>query len=47
MKHDQICKKISELGFDSGWGVRNEKIVIWENNEKIPDELLEFVELDK
>jgi hypothetical protein len=46
MTQEQLCDKLIELGFNSGWGVRNGKIVVWENKEKIPDTLSEYIELD-
>jgi hypothetical protein len=46
MNHEELCDKLIELGFTEGWGVRNGKIVVWENKEKIPDTLSEYIELD-
>ena len=46
MTHDELIAKLIELEFKSGWGVRDGKIVVWENANDVPDELQEFVELD-
>ena len=46
MTHQELCDKLIELRFSEGWGVRNSKIVIWKNKEKVPDTLSEYIELD-
>lgn len=47
MTHDELIAKLIELEFKSGWGVRDGKIVVWENKKSIPDELIQYVELDE
>ena len=47
MNQEELCNKLVELGFESGWAVRNGKIVVWDNKKEIPNELSDFVELDK
>jgi len=46
MEHQEVCDKLIELGLTDGWAVRNGKIVVWENDTAVPNELKEFVELD-
>ena len=46
MTQEELCDKLIDLDFSKGWGVRNGKIVVWENKEKIPDALAEYIELD-
>ena len=46
MTHKELCEKLIKLGFETGWGVRNSEIVVWENETDVPDELKEFVNLD-
>lgn len=46
MEHQEVCDKLTELGFTEGWAVREGKIVVWENANAVPDELQDFVELD-
>ena len=46
MTHQEICEKLFELGFETGWAVRDEKIVLWENEQVVPKELKKFVQLD-
>lgn len=46
MTHKEIVEKLNELGIIDGWAVRNGKIVLWENETKIPKELASYVELD-
>jgi predicted kinase len=46
MTHQELCDKLVELGFESGWAVRNGKIVVWENTTKVPNELKQYIDLD-
>jgi hypothetical protein len=46
MNHEELCEKLFELGFESGWAIRNGKIVVWENSKAVPKELKSYVELD-
>ena len=46
MEHQELCDKLIELGFETGWAVRNGEIVVWENETDVPDELKKFVNLD-
>ena len=46
MTHDELCAAITAAGFETGWAVRDGKIVVWENAEPVPDELSDCVELD-
>jgi predicted kinase len=46
MNQEELCDKLVELGFESGWAVRNGKIVVWENTTKVPNELKQYVDLD-
>lgn len=46
MTHDELCAALFVAGFESGWAVRDGKIVVWENTEKVPNALKDLVELD-
>jgi hypothetical protein len=46
MEHDELVARLFELEINEGWGVRNGKIVVWENAEPVPDELKDVIELD-
>jgi len=41
MKTDEICNGLKQLGFNNGWVVRGDEIVLWEHNAPQPtqDEL--------
>jgi hypothetical protein len=43
---DPVAARLFELEINEGWAVRNGKIVVWENAEKVPDELQDVIELD-
>jgi hypothetical protein len=43
MKHKKIVEGLMALGFNSGWAVNDDEIVLWENAEPQPslNEILE------
>jgi hypothetical protein len=43
----ELGQSLLDAGFESGWAVRDNKIVLWVNEEPIPDEFIEYVELDE
>jgi hypothetical protein len=43
----QLAENLIAAGFDTGWAVRGEKIVLWVNEQPIPAEFAEYVELDE
>ena len=45
MTHTEIMDALMAAGFDTGWVISGEKIVMWLNDEPVPAELTEFVEL--
>ena len=47
MTNQQIVNGLKQLGFDSGWVISGDEIVIWENNAPQPteSELLEASDL--
>jgi hypothetical protein len=46
MTHDEVMKTLIDAGFNSGWVVRDGKIVLWENSEAVPSKLSDCVELE-
>jgi len=38
MTNEQIVNGLTQLGFNSGWVVSNEEIILWENNVPQPNE---------
>ena len=42
----ELLDKLVELGIVEGFGIRDGKIVLWENETEVPAELAEFIELD-
>jgi len=46
MKHKKIVEGLMALGFNSGWAVNDDEIVLWENAEPQPslNEILEAAE---
>jgi hypothetical protein len=46
MTHDEIIEALNDLGYQTGWAVRNGKIVVWQNESDLPAELSAYVELD-
>jgi hypothetical protein len=45
MTHDDLITELLNAGFETGWVVQGEKIVMWLNDEPVPVKLAEFVEL--
>lgn len=37
MNHQEITNGLLQLGFNSGWVVSDDEIVLWENSEPQPD----------
>lgn len=46
MTHDEIVTELYNLGFNEGWAVRDGKIVVWENETAIPENLSDYLEID-
>jgi hypothetical protein len=46
MTHVEVMNALIDAGFNSGWVVRDGKITLWENDEAIPSELANCVELE-
>jgi hypothetical protein len=46
MTHTKLMQDLIKAGFNSGWVVRNGVIVLWENEEPVPADLQEFVNLE-
>jgi hypothetical protein len=42
----ELVEALNQAGISGGWVIRDAKIVIWENEEPIPSEFAEYVELD-
>ena len=38
MTNEQIVNGLTQLGFNSGWVVSNEEIILWENDAPQPSE---------
>jgi hypothetical protein len=36
MNTDEICNGLKQLGFNTGWVVRGDEIVVWDNTEPQP-----------
>jgi hypothetical protein len=47
MTTKELFNQIVELGITEGFAIRNGKIVLWENEEEVPEELAQFIELDE
>jgi hypothetical protein len=45
MTHQEIMDGLIDAGFDTGWVISGEKIVLWLNDEPVPAELAEYLEL--
>lgn len=35
-KHQELCEMLIEAGFDGGWVLQGETLVIWEHTENPP-----------
>lgn len=46
IEESKLVDDLLAAGFDTGWAVRGEKIVLWINDEPVPAQFVEFVELD-
>ena len=42
----ELIDSLKIAGFDGGYAIRGNKIILWENEEPIPSEFSEYVELD-
>ena len=42
----ELIEALTAAGIDGGWVISDGKIVLWENELPIPDELKQFSELD-
>ena len=47
IEESKLIKDLLTAGFDTGWAVRGEKIVLWENSQDLPNEFSEYLELDE
>jgi hypothetical protein len=47
IEESKLVTDLLAAGFDTGWAVRGEKIVLWVNEEPIPVEFAEYIELDE
>jgi hypothetical protein len=47
IEESKLVNDLLAAGFDTGWAVRGEKIVLWINEEPIPAKFADFVELDQ
>jgi hypothetical protein len=47
MKHQELVEALSNAGFNTGWAVRDGIIILWANEEPIPDNFAEYVKLDE
>ena len=41
----ELIEALSLAGIDGGWVIRDGKIILWENEQPIPSEFLNYVEL--
>jgi hypothetical protein len=42
----ELIDALKAAGFDGGYAIRGSKIILWENEEPIPSEFADYVELD-
>jgi hypothetical protein len=42
----ELVTALDDLGFTTGYAIRNGQIVVWENESEIPEALAEYVKLD-
>jgi hypothetical protein len=47
IEESKLIKDLLAAGFDTGWVVRGEKIVLWTNDESVPAAFADFVQLDE
>jgi hypothetical protein len=42
----ELIDALKVAGFDGGYAIRENKIILWENEEPVPSEFAEYIELD-
>jgi hypothetical protein len=47
IEESKLVTDLLAAGFENGWAVRGEKIVLWVHDDPIPVAFSEFVELDE
>jgi hypothetical protein len=47
MTHTEIIDVLAAAGFDTGWVISGEKIVMWLNDEPVPKKLEKYLQLDE
>lgn len=47
IEQSKLVNDLLASGFDTGWAVRGEKIVLWINPDPVPTKFEKFVELDE
>jgi hypothetical protein len=47
IEQSKLVTDLIKAGFETGWAIRGEKIVLWVNDEPIPAAFADFVELDE
>jgi len=40
MTHDELCTLLKDAGFDHGWVVHGEQLVLWEHDAEPPAPLI-------
>lgn len=40
MSHEEICQLLKDAGFDSGWALAADALVLWEHEEDSPAPLV-------
>jgi hypothetical protein len=43
----ELSEALLAKGMTTGWIIRDAKIVFWDNESPVPNEFLDFVELDE
>ena len=46
MTHDELCKLLTDDGFESGWALNGETLVLWEHEQDPPAPLTRPTELE-
>jgi hypothetical protein len=36
MTHDELCQILVEAGFDSGWAISSDTLILWEHDQDPP-----------
>jgi hypothetical protein len=39
MTHEQLCQLLLDAGFDSGWSLAGEELILWEHDSEPPTPL--------